>query len=358
MKPFRILIVSLAALAIALVASTATHPRSASADSERPIMTVGTPIPVPRAVGKFDYLTIDAKYRRLLAVHTSSNELLVINLDTNEVERRINVGPGHGIAVDEYDGKIFVGTEAGYISALNRHWLVENERIYVNGPVDAMTFDSKSGRLYADHADGNEIWIVQGKTDKLLQFSVQIAKDPDVLEYDPVSNKIYQNIRSTNSVAVIDPDTRSVLATWPLAPVTDPSGLAVDGKGKRLFSAGTNGKLAVIDLTTGAVTQALDIAPRVDQIAYDAVANKLYCASGTGLLSVLGDVNGEFGRIGDVSIPRGAHTLAVDPKTHNVWIAYGGDQNDYVLKISPPISSPSPPPVPPAAPRHRRRKAS
>jgi uncharacterized lipoprotein YbaY/outer membrane protein assembly factor BamB len=351
MKSSRIKVMTALAVAlcaIALWCGPNSRPANA-ADTERPVMTVGTPIPVPRAVGRFDYLTIDEKYRRLLAVHTSSNELLVFNIDTGAIERRVAVGPGRGVAIDVYDGKVFVGTDDGYISQLNRRWLVEDQRIYTNGPVDAIAFDSKNGRLFADHADGAEVWVVQAKTDKLLQFPVVIAKGPEYLEYDPVTDKIYQNVTSNNSVQVIDPSTNTVVATWPLAPATDPRGLAVDGKGKRLFSAGANGKLVILDLTTGQVQRSIDIPPRVDQIAYDAGADRLYCASGTGVLAVLGDTGDGFDRIGDVSIPRGAHTLAVDPKTHNVWIAYGGDQSDYVIKLSPPPPG-SPPPSPASTP--------
>ena len=344
MKPLRTLFVFAVFLIAVLVAAYGVTSRRAVADSEQPIMTVGTPLPVPRSVGRFDYLTIDEKYRRLLAVHTSSNELLVFNVDTGEIERRVAVGAGHGVAVDAYDGKIFIGTEDGYVSQLNRRWLVENQRIYTNGPVHAIVFDPHNGRLYADHADGTEVWVIQGKTDKLMQFPVVIGKGPQFLDYDPISDKIYQNITSTNSVAVIDPGTNTVVANWPVTGAKGLTGLAIDGRGKRLFTAGVNGKLAVLDLTSGQVTQVIDIAPRVDQIAYDPVASRVYCASGTGLLSVVGETNEGLAHIGDVPVPRGTHTLAIDPKTHNVWIAYGGDTNDYVLKISPPASpSPSPP---------------
>jgi uncharacterized lipoprotein YbaY len=348
MTTSRILVGALAVSVIALAALSDTRSGHA-ADVPRQLMTVGTPIPVPRAVGRFDSLTIDDKYRRLIAAHTSSNELLVVNLDTGEVERRVTVGPGRGVAVDAYDGKIFVGTDDGYVSQLNRRWLVENQRIYTNGPVGAVAFDSKNNRLYAAHADGAEDWVILGKFDRLMQFPVVVPKGPQSMVYDPVTDKIYQNISSVSSVVVIDPNTNTVTATWPIAPATDPRGIAVDGKGRRLFSAGTNGKLVVLDLGTGQVTQTIEIPPRVDQIAYDPIANKVYCATGTGLLTVVGDTGEGFDRIGDVTIPRGAHTLTLDQKTHSVWIAYGGDQDDYVIKLSPPpAASPSPSPAPAA----------
>jgi YVTN family beta-propeller protein len=350
MRTPRIILISFALAGVAIAALTSPRDgHAADVTTTRQLMTVAAPIAVPRAIGHFEHLTVDEKYRRLLAVHTSSNELLVINLESGEVERRVTVGPGHGVAVDVYDGKIFVGTSDGYVSQLNRRWLVENQRIYTNGPVGSLAFDSKNGKLYAAHEDGAEDYVIQGKTDRLAQFPVQVPKGASTIVYDPVTDKLYQNVTPASSVVVIDPATNTVTATWPLGQATEPQGLAVDGKGRRLFSAGTNGKLAVIDLTSGQVTQTIDIPPRADQIAYDPVLNKLYCASGTGLLSVIGDTGDGFDRIGDVTIPRGAHTLAIDPKTHNVWIAYGGDQNDYVVKLSPPATpSPSPSPATPA----------
>ncbi|HME82493.1 MAG TPA: YncE family protein [Candidatus Eremiobacteraceae bacterium] len=348
MRMPRFILLSLALAGMAIASLSSPRDSHAADVTPRQLMTVAAPIAVPRAIGHFEQLAVDDKYRRLLAVHTSSNEMLVINLESGEVERRVTVGPGYGVAVDVYDGKIFVGTSDGYVSQLNRRWLVENQRIYTNGPVGATAFDPKNGKLYAAHADGAEDWVIAGKTDKLAQFPVAVPKGPSTIVYDPATDKLYQNITPASSVVVIDPTTNTVSATWTLGQATEPQGLAIDSKGKRLFSAGSNGKLAVLDLTSGQVTQTIDIPPRTDQIAYDPVLNKLYCASGTGLLTIIGDNGEAFDRIGDVTIPRGAHTLAIDAKTHNVWIAYGGDQNDYVVKLSPPASpSPSPPPATP-----------
>ncbi|HZV78939.1 MAG TPA: YbaY family lipoprotein [Candidatus Binatus sp.] len=337
MKPSRLATLALS-LAAALCVVVALAPGGRAADIPRQLMTVGAPIAVPRAIGRFEQLLIDPKYRDLLAVHASSNELLFVNIDSGEIERRVVVGAGRSVAVDVYDGKIFVGTDDGYISQLNRRWFVENQRIYTSGPVGSIAFDPKNGRLYATHAGGSEVWVIQGKTDKILQFTVQVPKGATSIVYDPVSDRLYQNITSINSVVVIDPNTNSVTATYPLGDVTDPTGIAVDGKGRRLFSAGGNGKVAIVDLTNGKVIGTVAIAPRSDQLAYDDTLNKLYAASGIGLITVMGETGEGFDRIGDVTVPRGSHTLAIDPKTHNVWIAYGGDQNDYVVKLSPPTS--------------------
>ena len=304
MQQTRILFIIIALCAIALAAF---DPRSGrAADIPRQLMTVGVPIAVPRAVGRFEQLIVDDKYRRLIAVHASSNELLVVNLDSGEVERRVVVGPGRGVAIDVFDGKILVSTDDNYVSQLNRRWLVENQRIYLSGPVGSVAFDSKRNRLYASQVDGTQLWVIQAKADKLTQFPVAVPKGPSSIVYEPLTDRLYQNITSINSVIVIDPSTNTVVGTWPLGEATDPRGIAVDYKGRRLFSAGSNGKLDVLDLATGKVISTIDIPPRNDQIAYDAGLNTLYCASGVGLLTVVGETGQGFNRIGDVTIPRGA----------------------------------------------------
>ncbi len=174
--------------------------------------------------------------------------------------------------------------------------------------------------------------------------NITIGGDLEFVVYDPVSDRIYQNVVSTNVVAVIDPKANAVVASWRAAPAQQLRGLAVDGSTHRLFTAGGNGKLAVMDTTSGSVIAVVAIAPGVDQIVFDPGTKRIYCASGTGLLSVVQETDTGAESLGDVTVPRHAHTVAVDPTTHNVWISYGAADNDYVMKLV--QASPSPSPAP------------
>jgi hypothetical protein len=40
--------------------------------------------------------------------------------------------------------------------------------------------------------------------------------------------------------------------------------------------------------------------------------------------------------IGNIATPPGAHTLAVDPATHAVWIAYAKENESFLCKLSVP----------------------
>ena len=94
----------------------------------------------------------------------------------------------------------------------------------------------------------------------------------------------------------------------------------------------TPGK-TLLDSTSGKVLQTLDIAEGVDQIAYDSEKGRVYCASRQGLISVVENKPGGAISLGDVKTAAGAKTIAVDPKTHAVWVAYADKEHSYVLRL-------------------------
>ncbi|MBC5805114.1 MAG: YncE family protein [Candidatus Eremiobacteraeota bacterium] len=304
--------------------------------AEPPALTAQPPIVVPRAAGAFDYMTVDDRARRLLVAHPGSRTLDVIDLNNGTVTQQVSVGEAHGVAVDVKDGKYFVGaSRQPALVVIGRKFVVKNDQIAMDGPIDAIAFDTKNGSLYADRVDNGSVVVLNGKTNRQVA-AIAVGTGLEYIEYDPVSDKVYQNVVSTGSVAVIDPSTNRVTATWRAAPAADLRGLAVDGANHRLFSAGGNGKLAVLDTNSGALVASVDIAPSVDQIAFDPVKRRLYCASGTGVLSVVAETETGAELIANITVPRRAHNVTIDPKTHAVWISYGTPDNDYVMKLVPP----------------------
>jgi DNA-binding beta-propeller fold protein YncE len=299
-------------------------------NSSTPLLTAQPPIVVPGGAGKYDWMTIDPEKRRLLAAHPGTGTLVVADLDGNAPLKQVNTGAAQGVAVDSPDGKYFVGgTDNQLVTIIDSQTLAKTGEIKVTGPVDAMVFEPKRRMVYADHDDGMDVWVIDAKADKIA-MTMSIAGAPEEIHYDPVTDRLYQNIKTTNAVQVIDPATHTVTATWSTAPATGPHGLAVDGKAHRLFSAGHNGKLVAIDTRTGKVLGSADIEPGVDQIGIDPALKRIYCACGSGAISVVGETAHGVALLGDVPVTPGTHTLAVDPKTHAVWISYVDAQNSYI----------------------------
>jgi DNA-binding beta-propeller fold protein YncE len=300
-------------------------------------LSPNTPISVPRRPGSFDYMNVDAGYRRLLVAHAGNSTLAIVDMDGGAVLQQVDLGDdagGAGVAVDVHDGKYFVGAANDHVVDINRKNMVLQAYITTPGPVDAIALDTKSGMLYADEDHGTHVYVINAKSDKLVA-TIPIAASPEYVVYDPASDRIYQNLKpAPSSVAVIDPSSNSVSASWPLAPAANVHGLAVDSDSGRLFSVGANGVLAVIDIKTGAVLTTVQVAPRVDQIAFDPGNKRIYCPSGTGVMSVVQETDAGATLLANVAVPTHTHTVAVDPTTHAVWISFGAPDGDYVEKLT------------------------
>jgi len=292
------------------------------------------PILVPDSTGGFDFLDVDVGQRRLLAAHTGNNSLDVFDLDTGKLIKHVATGKAQGEAVDVEGGKYYISTSADRsVVIVDSKSLEKTGEIKLPGEADDILFDPKNRRIYVDFDHGTNIWVIDPKAQRIVA-SIPIPETPEVIVYDPASDRIFQNVVSDVSLKVIDPSDNVVKATWPLAPAARPHGLAIDPKTQRLFSAGNNGKLIVLDATNGKQITTVDIAKGTDQIVFDPGNRRIYCGCGGGIISVVQETTDGATLFGNVQTVGTGKTLAVDPKTHAVWTAYFDKTNCYVLKLN------------------------
>lgn len=114
------------------------------------------------------------------------------------------------------------------------------------GPADALAYNPKNGLVYVCHDDGEDVWVVDPGAQKIVT-AIKIPTNPEFVVYDPITDKVFQNIKSQPVMIVIDLGPNSVAAIWSTIPAESPHGLAVNPESHRLFSAGKNGKLVVLD---------------------------------------------------------------------------------------------------------------
>jgi len=316
----------------AMLASASIATRAADAPSAQ--ATATAPITVPGGAGSFDWMTVDTGKHRIIAAHPHTNSIAILDLKTNTVQS-VDTGVAcNGVAVDTVNNKYFCGGGGQKIVIIDRDSLTKKNEIALNGPADQVLFDADNGSVYADHDDGTEVWVIDGKSEKITG-SVTIGEAPEFAEYDSANHMLYQNIKTANTLQVIDTTTNKVVSTWPTAPATSPHGLAVVAKRNWVLTAGKNGKLVAIDRTSGQPVFNCDIKSGVDQIAFDPKSKRAYCAC-KGFISVVQVKKTGLTNIADIAVPASAHTLAIDPETGNVWYAYSDAKDSYLAMLSTP----------------------
>ena len=293
------------------------------------------PIVVPDSKGRFDFIEVDTVARRLLANHTENKTLDVFDLDSGKLLKHVPTGSAQGVAVDEKGGKYYVGvSREKVLVAIDAKTLEKTGEVALSGPADDALFCPKNGHVYVCHDDGKDVWVVDPATLKIIA-SVAIGEAPEVLVWDAGAGRIYQAIKTTANVSVIDPMTNKVEHDWPLQPATSPHGLAFDPGTHRIFAAGGNGKLAVLDSTSGKLITTVAIPGGVDQIAIDPALRRIYCPGGNGMLTVVQETESGAEPAGEIAIAKGCRSVAVDPKTHAVWLAYAEGDKSYIRRLMP-----------------------
>jgi DNA-binding beta-propeller fold protein YncE len=123
-------------------------------------------------------------------------------------------------------------------------------------------------------------------------------------------------------LAVIDPVALALVDRFPLSGGKHPHGLRIAKGGRFAYAAcDEDDRLLVIDLGARRVTANLPLGRDPDVLADDPGLNRLYVAGESGVLSVFDTAEPAAPKkLGDVKVADNAHSLAVDPATHRLYL--------------------------------------
>lgn len=287
------------------------------------------PVSVP-VYGGFDYVTVDAAHRRVIAAHTGSRALLIVDADSGKVVGQVRVGGLHGVAYDPQSGTIFTGNgNDRSVSEIDPQSLKVTATADVPGEVDAIAYDSSLHRLYADEEDGTSVYVVDTTAMKQIGTVSLPGHKPEYLAVDPTTHDVYQNISDQNEFTIIDHAKLAVRSIIKTPEVEKNHPLQYDAGLQRIMVAGQNGVLALYD-TSGKLTARTTIQPHVDQCDIDSSRHLLACAGGGSLSLVDVARAGGPAVIDQVSVPRGVHTVGIDGQTGRIWVVWSSTAGDFV----------------------------
>src|SRR5262249_12314627 len=131
---------------------------------------------------------------------------------------------------------------------------------------------------------------------------------------------VYVNIEDTNELVEIDAAKGTVAKKYSLSPCDGPSGLAIDARSRRLFSVCSNRVMAISDPDTGKVVATPAMGAGSDGAAFDPGTGYAFSSNGDGTLTIVQQTGGKWDVLENIATERGARTIAVDEKTHKVYL--------------------------------------
>jgi YVTN family beta-propeller protein len=273
--------------------------------------------------GGYDYVRVDPQARRLYVAHDTRVEVL----DVDSGRKVGEVGPtvhAHGIA----------------LAPEFRHGFITN-------------------------GDNNTVTMFDPATLAVLRTIPMPGKKPDGIEYDPDSRHVFVADGDSGDLAVLDPASGAVVADLPLgghleamaangygtlwicaedlnllhvvdthalksegdvpvAPGTGPTGIALDPTGRRLWVACGNRQVVCIDGDNGMAVASFPIGDGPDGAVFDPVGRHVFVSCRDGTLTIVRyKSNVAFEVAQKLATAYGARTIALDPKTHRVFLPTG-----------------------------------
>jgi len=269
--------------------------------------------------GGWDYLTADAAARRLYI--SRSTHVVVLDLDSGKTVGEIADTPGvHGIALAPELGRGFVSNgRDGTVSIFDLKTLTTSSKVKVGDNPDAILYDPATKRVFTFNGKSQDSTAIDAEKGTVLG-TIKLDGRPEFAASDSKGG-VWVNIEDKSELVAIDPNKLEVKSKWPLAPCQEPSGLSIDKKNRRLFVGCDNKMMAVVDADNGKVLATPVIGEGVDATTFDDGTRLAFASCGEGVLTVVREESSDkFSVAENVPTQQGARTLALDSKTHNVYV--------------------------------------
>ena len=272
----------------------------------------------------WDYLACDEAARRLYI--SRATRVIVLDADQGSVVGEIPNTPGvHGIALAPELGRGFTSNGAASnvtIFDLKTLKVLGQTKTTGDNP-DAIVYDPDSRRVFTFNGRSNNSTAMDAATGAVAG-TVALDGRPEFAVADG-RGRIYVNLEDKGEELAIDSHALKVVGRWKMAPCEEPSGLAMDREHRRLFAGCDNQLMTVMDADSGKVIATLPIGRGVDANAFDPGTQLAFSSNGDGTLTVVHEDSPEkFTVLENVPTQRGARTMALDLKTHHVFLVTAG----------------------------------
>ena len=268
--------------------------------------------------GGWDYLTVDAKARRIYI--SRGTHVMVVDADSAAVVGDIPGTNGvHGIAIASDMDKGFISDgRDGNVTIFDTKTLKVLGTTPAGKNPDAIIYDQASKRVFAFNGSSKDATAIDAKTGTVAG-TIPLGGKPEFAAADEKGH-VFVNIEDTSEIVQFDSNKLTVENRWKIAPGEEPSGLAMDRKHRRLFSVCSNKLMVVVNADTGKVVTTLPIGAGTDAASFDPETGYAFSSNGEGTLTVVHEDSADkFTVVDTVPTKARARTMALDTKTHQVF---------------------------------------
>ncbi len=312
-------------VSLAALAAFAASPAIAAESAYKLVKTIDLP---GDKGGHGDYVAFDPDTSTIWISQSPDHQVVVVDTNTNTV-KGVVPGIANGNLVTLTPKYAFLDdADSTTVTVVDKSTLKPVGTFKVEGKTpDGMIYDPKNQEIFVTADDSNDDTVVKATPPfkQVAHFGLQPekAKDgPDVGTLVAAQNRIYQP--DDNQIDVIDPKTNKITAVWKPDVKGDVKPMVYDPKTKHLFVGTTDKKMLVLDASTGKQVASIPLQGSVDETTIDLGARRAFVGDKAGVVEVIDLDNNTVADT--IPSEKNVHTLAVDTKTHNVYV-YRNESN-------------------------------
>src|SRR5213594_559883 len=298
-------------------------------------------VPLPGSASRFDYQSLEPASGRLFISHMGAGQLVVVDVHAGRVIGNLDGFP-------TVTGVLAVPAEhRAYASATGDHAVVvvDDSTLQIVARIpgprfpDGIAYAPAEQRVFVSDESGRRDFVIDATTNTVVA-RIELGGEAGNTQYDAGSHCVIVAVQTANQLAVIDPATLTIVRRITLdRAVRYPHGVTIDAPHRLAFIAGEeSGTLGVLDLRTLQLRQVLPIGSDPDVLAFDPALGRLYVAAESGVVAVFGERDRSLVQLGWYRAPK-AHSVAVDPATHRVYLPLADVSGHPVLRVLVPSDS-------------------
>lgn len=279
-------------------------------------------IPLPNVTGRIDHLAVDLARKRLFVAEVGNNTLDAIDLDTQKPVHRITgLDEPQGVAYLPGPDLIAVGNGGdGAVRFYSGTDFSPRGVVSLGDDADNVRVDPRNGHVIVGYGGGGLAVIDPLKPAKLTD--IPLTGHPESFRLSLPTGRIFVNIARAGRITIVDLATEKPVTNWSPRGLTANFPMSLDETGHAVIVVFRSpSKLAMFDMTTGALIASADTCGDSDDVFFDEKRRRIYVSCGAGFIDVFQREPAALTRLMRLATISGARTSLFVPELDRLFLA-------------------------------------
>jgi hypothetical protein len=280
-------------------------------------------IPLGEVDGRIDHMALDILGQRLFVAALGNNSLEMIDLNSGKVSQRITglAAPQGVCFIPEFQRLAIANAKDGSLRLYDSQSLSPIATVDLQDDADNVRYDFKAKRLWVGYGNGG-LAVIDIETHSQVA-DIKLDGHPESFQLESKGNRIFVNVPTAGHVAVVDRDSLTVVAKWPVPPGSANFPMTLDEPNQQLVvGCRKPAQMLVLDTTVGKEVARLAIAGDTDDLFFDDHHKRLYVSGGEGVITVIQQTDpSTYVEVGKIPTATGARTSYFDAQSGLFYVA-------------------------------------